>query len=76
VQIATKTGQAAVDAKAALAALYAHDGRKELAASLWSWVCSEGEESCCYKQKKWLESKRHWPPSMVKMLGEFVELAS
>ena len=74
-QVAKEEGHAAVDAQAALAALYAHDGRQQQAQAQWAGVCANSADSeCLYKSKGWLKDKRAWPPSMIDMLGKFVDL--
>jgi hypothetical protein len=64
-----------VDARAALAALYYHEGRLELAEDEWEGACTQISVGCGkYKSKEWLETVRRWPPVMVGLLLEFLTL--
>ena len=70
-----RRGPGSVDARAALAALYYHEGRQSAAEGQWEFACDSISVGCGkYRSREWLEGVRRWPPVMVELLGEFLEL--
>mmetsp|Transcript_35369 Transcript_35369/g.100128 ORF Transcript_35369/g.100128 Transcript_35369/m.100128 type:complete len:174 (+) Transcript_35369:360-881(+) len=77
---------ASVDMRAALAAIYWSRGEEQRAEETWRQACEminsgqlrEGGsvyDGCRrYRDRDWLQRIRRWPPVMVDMMGDFVQL--
>jgi hypothetical protein len=63
------------DMRAALAALYWHQGRRADAEGSWEFVCSSISVGCSkYRDAAWLSTVRRWPPVMVERMSAFLAL--
>lgn len=70
-----RRGPGSVDARAALAALYYHEGRQSAAEGEWEFACDNITVGCSkYRSREWLAEVRRWPPVMVELFGEFLAL--
>lgn len=64
-----------VDMRVALAALYWSAGREQDAEREWEYACDRISVGCSkYKDRRWLVDVRRWPPEMVTLLDNFVNI--
>lgn len=65
------------DMRAALAALYWSQGRQQAAEDEWEFACDRITVGCVrYKDQEWLRTVRRWPPIMVDLMDQFVNIRS
>ena len=62
------------DARAALAALNWALGRPEQAEEAWERACTRAEGCARYRDADYVTRIRRWPPRMVQLLGNFLQL--
>lgn len=74
-EVMQRKAPTSVDLRAALAAMYWHDGKETKAEAMWDAACSKITIGCGkYKDKDWLVRIRRWPPVMVERLDDFLTL--
>eukprot|EP00466_Bigelowiella_natans_P004485 jgi/Bigna1/141934/aug1.66_g16642 len=69
----SRRGPGSVDIRAALAALYWHQGQDSDARQVWQYACERINAGCGkYLDKDWVGRIRRWPPIMTGYLNDFI----